>query len=373
MEVNSTKNLREIPITESIEFEAFIPLVQQAQNTQDGPVRLEGLARTTDMSLSHHVTTEKAIESIKKQAIGKPSLLDHDSSKVIGNIIGIKQTPDTEFWPIAELLPLSGNDAVDVPVQQVHHWLKNNVQLGMSIHGWTTEAKYVEDLDTDEWWIEIDDMIFFENSVTVLPAQLETKGKTTLTNSCQNGICSQAAVQIKESIVKTCPAIKEALEENELRRTGKKTKLEEKNMAKIEVEKSEFEQMQQTLNLLLQGEQKRQEEAAKLAEKQKMEELKQSIKAELEEELTPKFTEAAIAASKEVIEESIGNFIKDRTHTRPSIQQTPITPVQEGVEDVPAELKIPTKQVFNDPANYPAVQNGKVVQAVTAAQLLGVN
>jgi hypothetical protein len=325
------------------------------------------------MSLSHHVTTEKAIESIKKQAIGKPSLLDHDSSKVIGNIIGIKQTPNNEFWPIAELLPLSGNDAVDVPVQQVLHWLKNNVQLGMSIHGWTTEAKYVEDLDTDEWWIEIDDMIFFENSITVLPAQLETKGKTTLTNSCQNGICSQAAVQIKESIVKTCPAIREALEENELRRTGKKPKLEEKNMAKIEVEESEWKQTQQTLKLLLEGEKERREEAAKVAEKQKMEQLKQDIKAELEEELAPKFTEAAIAASKEVIEETIGQFIQDRTHIRPSLQQTSLTPVQEGGEGVTSDLKIPIKQVFNDPANYPAVMNGEVVQAVTSAQLLGVN
>lgn len=345
---------------------------------QDGRIRLQGLARTTDISLSRHKTTEKCLKKLKQTFIGLPTLLDHESSKVLGNIVDFKQSPDTELWPIAELLPLSGNDAVDVPVLQVMHWIKNKVLLGMSIHGWITQGKFVEDMDTDEWWIEIDEMIPFENSVTTIPAQLETKGKTTLTNNCQGGICSQAAVQIKESIVKTCPAIKEALKENELRRTGKKPKLEEKNMAKIEVEKSEFEQMQQTLNLLLQGEQKRQEDAAKLAEKQKMEDLKQSIKSELEEELAPKFTEAAIAASKQVIEDTIGKFIQDRTHVRPSLQAQPIqTPVQEGVENVAGELKLPTQtpvqQKFNDPANYPAVQDGKVVQSVTAAQLLGVN
>ncbi len=370
------KNLHEIPITEKVKFEAVVPLevVQQSQDDPEKPIRLEGLARTTDISLSRHKTTEKCIAKLKQTFVGLPTLLDHESGKVLGNIVGIKPSSDSELWPIAELLPLSGNDVVDAPVLQVTHWIKNHVKLGMSIHGWITEAKFVEDLDTYEWWIEIDEMTPFENSVTTIPAQLETKGKTTITNSCQGGICSQAAVQLKESLVNTCPAIKEALEENELRKAGKKPKLEAKEMSeeKITVDKPEFEQMQQTLNVLLKGEQARQKEAAEAAEKQKMADLKQSIKAELEEELSEKFTEAATLAAKTVIEESLGNLIKDRKHTRPSIQgQTGNGGITQEVTGEPEQT--PMKQKFNDPSRYPAVQGGEVVQGVTAGELLGVN
>lgn len=375
-----TTNLRETIITEKIKFNAFIPLKQSATDptTPESPIRLEGLARTTDISLSHHKTTEKCIKSLKKQAIGLVALLDHESSKVIGTIIGVKPSPDTEFWPITQLLPLSGNDEVDAPIIQVQHWLNNNVPVGMSIHGWITEGKFVEDMDNDEWWIEIDDMILFENSITTIPAQLETKNRTLLTNSCPNGLCAQAAIQVKEHFIKTDPAINEAMKEHELRKTGKKPKLEVNQMSeKIEVDKTEFQQMQQTMNLLLQGEQQRQKDAAEAAKKQEMEDLKQSVKKELEEELIPKFKEAATLAAGEMVKEAIGKIVQDREHTRPSLQAQPlnIPPVQEGGGNPTTPQVNPQKvqQDFTDPKNYPAVKDGKAIQGVTAAQLMGVN
>jgi hypothetical protein len=221
MEVNNISNLRKTAIKENIPFNVIIPIVEvnnldplqqdstTSTNSQNNPVTIIGLARNTEMSLSHHLTTENCIKSMKSQIIEAakvnkplPSCLDHDSKMVIGNIVGVKNSDDTELWPITELLPLSGNPAVDAPVQKVTHWLTNNVKTGMSIQGYMTSAQFVEDMDTDEWWIEIDDLQLLENTVTVLPAQTETAGTVAIANNltCKNGFCQQLGNQIMEHI-----------------------------------------------------------------------------------------------------------------------------------------------------------------------------
>ncbi len=190
-----------------------LDLVQQdgatPPNNQNNPVTIIGLARTTEMSISHHLTTENCIQSIKNQITEAakankpiPSCLDHDSKMVIGNIVGVKDSDNTELWPITELLPLSGNPTVDAPVQTVIHWLNNNVKAGMSVQGFMISAHFVEDMDTDEWWIEIDDLQLLENTITVLPAQQETAGTVAIANNitCKSGFCEQLGNQIMEHI-----------------------------------------------------------------------------------------------------------------------------------------------------------------------------
>jgi hypothetical protein len=218
--VNIISNLRETIIKENIPFNVIVPVVQQSTPTDPNkPVTIEGLARTTDMSISHHLTTENCIQSMKDQITNAakaeqpiPSFLDHDPNKIIGNITGVKDSKTTELWPITELLPLSGNQQVDAPVQQVQHWIDNNIRLGMSISGLMTDSKFIEDMDTENWWIEINDIQLMENSITPIPAQEETQGTVAIKNSCKYGFCEQLGPQIKEYLKLTNPMITEQID-----------------------------------------------------------------------------------------------------------------------------------------------------------------
>jgi len=81
------------------------------------------------LKLSQETTVKK--DKVKEADPKIPSFLDHDPNKVIGNIIDVKDSENDEFWPITELIDKSGNPVVDAPVEQVIHWLKQKVRLGM--------------------------------------------------------------------------------------------------------------------------------------------------------------------------------------------------------------------------------------------------
>jgi len=141
----------------------------------------------------------------------------------------------------------------------------------------------VEDLDTDEWWIEADEGILFENSITPIPAQMETGGKVKVTDDCEYGFCNQLGEQIQEYLLKTNTPISEALKQ----RLGQskdvklnKPKMEEEIMTedKIEVDKTEWKQMQEAIKTASEYIQK-DIEAKEKAEKDRLEkEAREEIK-----------------------------------------------------------------------------------------------
>lgn len=389
MEVRNITNLRETIIEEQIPFNVVIPVVEQSPLDPDDPdkkIRIEGLARTTNVSLNHLLTTENFIASMKtqvKEANPKiPSFLDHDPNKVIGNIIDVKDSKNTEFWPITELIDKSGNPVVDAPVEQVIHWLKQNVRLGMSISGHATESKLVEDMDTGEWWIEANDGILFENSITPIPAQPETNGKIKVTDKCEYGFCNQLGEQIQEYLIKNNKPISEALKEKKGQRKEDKTKI---NQTEVNTMDEETKKLIETQNTKIEGLTENigtitkyineDIEAKKLQEKQEAEkQAKEELKKELKEEVAKEFTEEIVPSLAKTFNEAfdlkMAELMGDRTH----IQQSATGPTKPEDITETNPLKQIIEQKKPNPAssiaeNHKSSVMGKTVQGYTPTEM----
>lgn len=299
------------------------------------PIRFEGQASTTQRSSSKHKMNEPAIQKMKDNCLNLPMFWDHDESRRAAAIIGVKQTGPNEFWPIGETAQLTGNPVLDAPIQQVKRDLEDpNCQVGMSVGGIIIKARFVEDLDTYEWWIEIDDIDLYEVSLTTIPALDSTKGKTKILNSCKGSICSQIVADIKQNL--NSP-VNEALMRLE-QKVGENIKKpsEVMNMTeKIEVNKTEWDEMKESLKIT--NEYIKQDiEAKKLAEKEAeevaaREEMKQSVKEEVISEFTKEVLPKLAESTKDALEQRLAAVTGERTHVQQSAQGTP--------KDAPATLK----------------------------------
>jgi hypothetical protein len=378
MEVDTIVKIKETKITEKIPFKVVIPIKEyETENESGSPLRFTGLARTTEVSLNRNRTTEKCIKKIKSQineavAANKPypSFIDHEGRNVCGNIVGVKESTDAELWPITELLRLSGNPVVDAPMQQVLNWHENNVAMGQSISGLMTEATFMENEKTGEWWFEIDDMDFHESSVTNEPAIRSTRN-TIQFESCKHGFCNQIVEQIIPKIREKYPMVTKTIDkvEEELPEEVKED-LEESNMAMDEETKEAIEKLTETQNTLTKGMNMLVErENARIAKEKAAEEaqaradLKEELKEELIKELLPEITETVVDAGNTVISEKL-EFItkgKDRLHERKSDKVVEDKTKVEG-EIVPLEDKKERKWSLTDSVNYPPVLNGKIVE-----------
>jgi hypothetical protein len=376
--VNTITNLRETIIEDNIPFNVVIPVVEQSlgPDNPEKKIRIEGLARTTTVSLNHLLTTENFIASMKRQVKEAnpkiPSFLDHDPNKVIGNIMDVKDSKDSEFWPITELIDKSGNPVVDAPVEQVIHWLKQNVRLGMSISGHATESKWVEDMDTGEWWIEANDGILLENSITPIPAQLETSGKIKVKDTCEYGFCNQLGEQIQEHLIKSNNPISEVLKEKLEQRKENKPKLEDKTMDEetktlIENQNKKIDGILEYINKDIEAKEKATKEAQ---EKQAREELKEELKEEVAKEFKEEVAPAIAGAIKEQLDGFKQELFGDRNHIQQSATITKEGQKPDGNLQAPLiinqEAKDPQRSIAE---NHKSVIMGETVVGKTPSEM----
>ncbi len=373
-----SQNLKETIITENIPFNVVIPVVEKTEPTGNERTRITGLSRTTEVSLNHLKTTENFISSIKKQVTEAaksgspiPSFLDHDPNKVIGSIVGVKESPKDEFWPITELLEKSGNDVVDAPVMQVEHWLNQNVRLGKSISGHLTESKWIEDLDSGDWWIEANDGILFEDTITPIPAQIETNG-TLIKQSCENGFCNQLESQVLEYLTKNDNPIREALKEKTEQREEikqiNKDNMEVKTMTEDNERLDKIEESLNKISTYINKDIEAKEQAEKEAkEKQAREEIKKELKDEIVKEFSEEVVPSIAEAFDKGFDKKFGELIGDRNHVQKSAQET------KNVKEEVKETQI-TEQTGKDPKksiaeNRQSVIMGKTVKGYTPDEM----
>ena len=370
----SIGKLNKTLITEEIPFEVNIPILKQSGGSSpDEPMTFEGLARTTDKSLSRHLTTEECIQDMKNQIIEAvkqnqpiPSFINHNPDEICGNIIGVKESPPIELWPITQLLTESGNMIADAPMAKVQNWIKNNVRLGMSISGIMQKAKFVEDYDNEDWWIEIDKISLKENSITPIPAQEETEGTLSVAQSCSGLMCNQIVKQAMPTLKEKYPLISEAVQRiKDLKQspscpcgepcdnpTGeydeeackkKKESLKVNNM--VDIDETKFKKMEQGIDYLLNKEMEREklEEAAKAQKAQ--DDLIKSKVDEAIKELKQEYATREEDIKKEMMKTMAESFIGKNLGqvAQPSAVGTPTPAVEEPV-------------VQSLPVNTPAAQ-----------------
>lgn len=384
MEVNIIANIQRtpIPIQEGIPFTVNIQLAEdgllkQGATNFDDLKQLVGLARTIDRSSSGHVTTEDCIKKMKEQILEAvktgypiPALINHDVDQIYGGLTGVKQTVDTEFWPISELHTDSGNVIADAPMAKIRNWVKNKVRLGQSISGLMTKAKFCEDLDNDDWWIEIDEINLKEISVTPLPAQEETEGTLTM-QSCKDGFCNQIVRQIKPVLEEKYPMISEAIERRKGIKDGKIS--EENNMAdKIEIEETEWKTVKQGLEFLTQRamQEDKDKEALRLKQEQdaliasKINEVKESIEEsykEKENKLVEDVVKQTVASmTGQIFNQNIGQIGQPSAQPVGTPQVVTPQPAQPIVQTNPMENMFPGMQIAQ-PIQESAVQPGAVL------------
>ena len=303
-------------------FKALISL-KQVSSDKEGQILMEGLASTSNRSRTGHRMLKSAIQMMKDAAIDLPIFLSHDPNQVVGRIIEVKQSSDEEFVPIFEVFGLSGNDIVDAPVHKVLHWLKNGLELGLSIGGNITQAKLVE-TDNGEigWDIETIDLI--ETSITPIPAVSETKGKTKILK-CD--ICAQ--------IGQSLPL--DEFDDNMVN-------LEVDDMVKEDVNVEEkLDTIQSAMELLLD------ERKARLEEEKKV---KQSeLEALREKELMEKVEQFSKAAAEEAAKKVLDGIRQDRGQTKTVTGSVNKDEVTEKVK-APLTQNV-VGQTFNNPLEYP--------------------
>jgi len=390
MEVISITNLQETIIEDKTPFKFSISnlkLIKESvdPDNPDGPIQFEGLASTTEKSGNRNKMMQPAIQKMKDSAKNLPIFWDHDESRRAASIINVKSSNKSEFWPIGETAPLTGNTVLDAPILQVKRDLDDpNCEVGMSIGGMILKAKFVEDIDTGEWWIEIEDIDLYEVSLTTVPALEDTKGKTKILNSCKGSICSQIVQSIREN--KDLP-ISEALKQ----RLGQskdvklnKPKMEKETMTedKIEVDKTEWKQMQEAIKTASEYIQK-DIEAKKKAEKDKLEkEAREEIKKELKEEVTKEFVEEVIPslaeATNKAFDQKIAKLMGERNHVQQSAtgatKPEDIEETQSGtnpVIDIIEQRKPnPASSIAE---NHKSVVLGNTVKGYTPTEMFGDN
>ena len=165
---------------------------------RQGITSILGLGTAVERSRTGHKMSQKFVNKLKQTSTGKHLFINHDPNQIAGKITGIKEGKPDEILPIAELLSPHENPIVDAPRAKVEHWLKNDVQLGLSFGGTADDVKIVKESD-GSFTYDVQDGELMEWSVTPINAVKRSDGSVQdNSNECPGGICQQIATQIKD-------------------------------------------------------------------------------------------------------------------------------------------------------------------------------
>lgn len=188
------------------QFKVYAPPVGKAKDislNRDGTLTITGVASTTNQDLDGEIISEKALASLKDQAVGLNLHLDHNHDYDGG--IGVI----TEAYVQDNTLVITANVLPDHAVG-IRDRLKLGMNMGFSIGGIPIIKNSRSNL--------IDDFILLEISLTLLPANWDTFGtvetKGLVESTCLTGACYH---MLKEKKVKQSESEDEdiPLDENE--------------------------------------------------------------------------------------------------------------------------------------------------------------
>lgn len=167
-------------------FEVYAPLTKNLQISEEdnGALMLEGIASTTSKDLHGDVIKPEAIASMKKQALRKNIYADHTYdvlNTLIGNIKDVAETDDDRLKIKFSILPSYAS--------KVQELLDNDIQLGLSIGGFISKFKAIND------GYEVNDFDLKEISLTGMPANWDTFGTIVSSKGIVRAKCFEGACQ----------------------------------------------------------------------------------------------------------------------------------------------------------------------------------
>lgn len=168
------------------QFKVYAPLTKNLQISEEdnGALILEGIASTTSKDLHGDVVKPEAIASMKKQALRKNIYADHIYDvlhTLIGNIKDVAETDDGSLKIKFSILPSYAS--------KVQELLDNDIQLGLSIGGFISKFKAIND------GYEVNDFDLKEISLTGMPANWDTFGTVMSSKGIVQAKCFEGACQ----------------------------------------------------------------------------------------------------------------------------------------------------------------------------------
>lgn len=163
------------------QFKVYAPPLEKASTlNKDGTLTITGVASTTNQDLDGEIISEKALQSLQKQAVGLNLHLDHnhDYNGGIGAI--------TEAHVEKNSLIITANVLTEY-AKGIQERLNLGMNMGFSIGGIPIIKNSRSNI--------IDDFILLEISLTLLPANwdtfgtVESKSKNLVESNCLTGAC----------------------------------------------------------------------------------------------------------------------------------------------------------------------------------------
>jgi len=161
----------------------------------DGDTYIEFLASNNTTSLTGHRMELSAIEKMKEEALGLPVFLDHQPSRIVGNVTSVKETTPDKFMPRVTLFRETNDPVIDEPVRTLKNWIQNGVQVGASVGASILEMALSE--ENNKPIVSVRDLKLIEVSLTSVPALQATKGTL---STCKNGLCQEIGSQILNQV-----------------------------------------------------------------------------------------------------------------------------------------------------------------------------
>ena len=203
------------------QFKVYAPPKVKARDinlNKDGTLTITGVASTTNQDLDGEIISEKALLSLKDQAVGLNLHLDHnhDYNGGIGTI--------TEAYVQDNSLIITANVLPDHAVG-IKDRLKLGMNMGFSIGGIPIIKNSRSNL--------IDDFILLEISLTLLPANWDTFGtvesKGLIESNCLTGACYHILKEkkLKQQQSETVDDVELEEDETEDEISSKDTEIEE--------------------------------------------------------------------------------------------------------------------------------------------------
>lgn len=161
------------------EFKVYAPpTIKELSLNKDGTLTITGVASTTNQDLDGEIISEKALESLKNQAVGLNLHLDHNHEYDGGiGVITEAHIEDNRLIITAQVLSDFAQSVLDR--------LKLGMNMGFSIGGIPIIKNSRSNI--------IDDFILLEISLTLLPANWDTFGtvetKGLIESNCLTGAC----------------------------------------------------------------------------------------------------------------------------------------------------------------------------------------
>jgi len=192
------------------QFKVYAPPLEKASTlNKDGTLTITGVASTTNQDLDGEVISEKALQSLQKQAVGLNLHLDHnhDYNGGIGAI--------TEAHVEENSLIITANVLKEY-AQGIQERLNLGMNMGFSIGGIPIIKNSRSNI--------IDDFILLEISLTLLPANwdtfgtVESKSKNLVESNCLTGACHYI---LSEKSKKQSKFLSDTMEEKAKVQSGK--------------------------------------------------------------------------------------------------------------------------------------------------------